>query len=111
MTYLNTNLYFYFVCHRKEIFIFFKKHILLSTMKYFGIINGEVIFYFVMVLTAPLDFWICNFSGSILQSFSFSEGRWIIVVILLGDFLFILANVYGFNNHTQNSSFFSGSFF
>ncbi len=47
-----------------------------------------------------------NFSGSILQSFSSSEGRWIIVVILLGDFLFILANVYGFNNHTQNSSFF-----
>lgn len=47
-----------------------------------------------------------NFSGSILQSFSSAEGRWIIAVILLGDFFFILVNVYGFNNHTQNSLFF-----
>lgn len=103
---LNARLYFYFVHHRKEMFIFFKKHIAALRMKPFGAINGEVMFYFVMVLITLLEFWfyliIRNFGGSILHSIFSSEGRWIIVVVIMGDSLFILINVYGYNNHSQN---------
>ncbi len=79
----------------------------------FGAINGGGNILFCHGTNTPAGVLILfdrNFSGSILQSFSSSEGRWIIVVILLGDFLFILANVYGFNNHTQNQQFFHDLF-
>lgn len=47
-----------------------------------------------------------NFGGSIIHSFFSSEGRWIIVVVILADSLFILINVYGYNNRSQNRNFF-----
>lgn len=47
---------FLFCTSQKRDVYFFKKHIPVMKMKHFGAINGEVRFYFVMVLITPLEF-------------------------------------------------------
>lgn len=48
-----------------------------------------------------------NFSGSVIDFSSSSEGRWILVVIQFNDLYFILVNVYGFNNSGMNATLMS----
>ncbi len=47
-----------------------------------------------------------SFNGSIIESHLSSDGRWILIVIQVGDSLIILANVYEFNRTTLNNALF-----
>ena len=49
-----------------------------------------------------------NFNASVTECHTSTEGRWLIVVLQTGNSLFILANVYGFNNSILNNALFQG---
>ncbi len=48
-----------------------------------------------------------KFKGDIVHSKSSPDGRWVILTVKSENAIFIICNIYGFNSHTANSSFFA----
>ncbi len=49
-----------------------------------------------------------GFQGKIIETLSSGIGRWIILVILLDNNFFIMVNIYGFNNSSNNKTLLDG---
>ena len=57
--------------------------------------------------SAGVSFLFNRFTGDILEHFNSEDGRWIIVVVKLDNSLFLICNVYGYNDKAQAKTMFS----